>query len=109
MSTPKSVIELAKKSGASESGLKYIAKTYPEGFIPYGADALRYTLLSYSPQSRRISTHLAPSLWRSACPPGRPGGAITTTSWGTTWPSAWSSLEQRFMSPGAGVRWRPSV
>ncbi|HEX5661128.1 MAG TPA: valine--tRNA ligase [Polyangiales bacterium] len=53
--TLEQLLEKAKKSGASEGGLKYIAKTYPEGFIAYGADALRYTLLSYSPQSRRIA------------------------------------------------------
>ncbi|HEY6881605.1 MAG TPA: class I tRNA ligase family protein, partial [Polyangiales bacterium] len=49
------LLDKARKSGASEGGLKYIQKTYPEGFIAYGADALRYTLLSYSPQSRRIA------------------------------------------------------
>ncbi|HEY6878638.1 MAG TPA: valine--tRNA ligase, partial [Polyangiales bacterium] len=53
--TLEQLLDKARKSGASESGLKYIQKTYPEGFIAYGADALRYTLLSYSPQSRRIA------------------------------------------------------
>jgi valyl-tRNA synthetase len=45
----------AKRSGASESGIKHIAKAFPEGFAAYGADAVRYTLLSYSPQARRIA------------------------------------------------------
>ncbi len=45
----------AEKSGAQRSGLDYLEKTYPEGFAAYGADGLRMTLLSYSPQSRRIA------------------------------------------------------
>jgi valyl-tRNA synthetase len=49
------LIEKAKKSGTSDSGIKNITKTYPEGFQAYGADAVRYTLLSYSPQARRIA------------------------------------------------------
>jgi valyl-tRNA synthetase len=49
------VTDKAKKSGASESGIKHIAKNHPEGFAAYGADAVRYTLLSYSPQARRIA------------------------------------------------------
>ncbi|MEY4509889.1 MAG: hypothetical protein RLZZ450_2011, partial [Pseudomonadota bacterium] len=49
------LVDKAKKSGASESGLKHIAKAHPEGFAAYGSDAVRYTLLSYSPQSRRIA------------------------------------------------------
>jgi valyl-tRNA synthetase len=49
------LLEKAKKSGASEGGLKHIAKAHPEGFAAYGSDAVRYTLLSYSPQSRRIA------------------------------------------------------
>jgi valyl-tRNA synthetase len=49
------LIDKAKKSGTSESGIKYITKTYPEGFSAHGADAVRYTLLSYSPQARRIA------------------------------------------------------
>ncbi len=53
--TLEQLLDKARKAGASESGLKYLQKTYPEGFIAYGADALRYTLLSYSPQSRRIA------------------------------------------------------
>jgi len=32
-----------------------LKSTYPDGFAAYGADALRMTLLSYSPQSRRIA------------------------------------------------------
>ncbi len=49
------LVEKAEKSGASPSGVKYLKKTYPDGFAAYGADALRMTLLSYSPQSRRIA------------------------------------------------------
>ncbi|MEO5794799.1 MAG: class I tRNA ligase family protein, partial [Rhodoferax sp.] len=49
------LLDKAKKSGASEGGLKHIAKAHPEGFAAYGSDAVRYTLLSYSPQSRRIA------------------------------------------------------
>jgi valyl-tRNA synthetase len=49
------LIERAQKSGASESGLKYIKKAYPQGFAAYGSDAVRLTLLSYSPQARRIA------------------------------------------------------
>jgi len=49
------LLERAKKSGASDKGLKYIEKTFPEGFNAYGSDAVRYTLLSYSPQARRIA------------------------------------------------------
>ena len=45
----------ADKSGASPAGIQYLQKTYPDGFAAYGADALRMTLLSYSPQSRRIA------------------------------------------------------
>jgi valyl-tRNA synthetase len=53
--TPEQLLEKAKKSGTSESGIKYITRTYPEGFQAYGSDAVRYTLLSYSPQARRIA------------------------------------------------------
>ena len=49
------LLEKAKLSGASEGGLKHIAKAHPEGFAAYGSDAVRYTLLSYSPQARRIA------------------------------------------------------
>ncbi len=53
--TLESLIVQAERAGAKEQGLNYLRKTYPEGFAPYGADALRMTLLSYSPQSRRIA------------------------------------------------------
>jgi valyl-tRNA synthetase len=53
--TLEQLLEKAKKNGSSESGVKYIKKTYPEGFMAYGSDAVRYTLLSYSPQARRIA------------------------------------------------------
>jgi valyl-tRNA synthetase len=49
------LLEKAQQSGTSESGIKYIKKTYPEGFAAYGSDAVRLTLLSYSPQARRIA------------------------------------------------------
>ena len=53
--TLEELLEKADKAGAKKAGVKYLKQTYPEGFIPYGADALRMTLLSYSPQSRRIA------------------------------------------------------
>ncbi len=49
------LVAKARASGASEGGIKHLTKAYPEGFHAYGADAIRYTLLSYSPQSRRIA------------------------------------------------------
>ncbi|MDH3727503.1 MAG: class I tRNA ligase family protein, partial [Myxococcales bacterium] len=49
------LLDKAEKSGASPAGMTYLKKTYPHGFAAYGADALRMTLLSYSPQSRRIA------------------------------------------------------
>jgi valyl-tRNA synthetase len=49
------LLEKAQQSGTSEAGIKYIKKTYPNGFAAYGSDAVRYTLLSYSPQARRIA------------------------------------------------------
>jgi len=49
------LVAKAEKAGAKKSGIKYLKTTYPDGFAPYGADALRMTLLSYSPQSRRIA------------------------------------------------------
>jgi len=45
----------ADTSEAAKSGVSYLKKTYPEGFPPYGADALRFTLLSYSPQTTKIA------------------------------------------------------
>ena len=53
--TLEALVEKAERSGASKAGVRYLKKTYPEGFAAYGADALRMTLLSYSPQSRRIA------------------------------------------------------
>ncbi len=53
--TLEQLLDKAEKSGASQGGLRYLKKTYPDGFAAYGADALRMTLLSYSPQSRRIA------------------------------------------------------
>ncbi len=53
--TGEELVEKAEKAGAKKSGIKYLKSTYPDGFAAYGADALRMTLLSYSPQSRRIA------------------------------------------------------
>jgi valyl-tRNA synthetase len=53
--TGDALLAKAEKAGAKPSGLKYLKSTYPEGFETYGADALRMTLLSYSPQSKRIA------------------------------------------------------
>ncbi len=50
-----SLVQKAERAGAKPGGIKYLKKTYPDGFLPYGADALRMTLLSYSPQARRIA------------------------------------------------------
>jgi valyl-tRNA synthetase len=49
------LLEKAERAGAKPGGLKYLKSTYPDGFETYGADALRMTLLSYSPQSKRIA------------------------------------------------------
>ena len=53
--TGEELLAKAEKAGAKKSGIKYLKTTYPDGFAAYGADALRMTLLSYSPQSRRIA------------------------------------------------------
>jgi valyl-tRNA synthetase len=53
--TGQELIAKAEKAGAKQAGIKYLRTTYPDGFAAYGADALRMTLLSYSPQSRRIA------------------------------------------------------
>lgn len=48
----------AERDGGGDKAKKYLKKTYPDGFPAFGADALRLTLLSYSPQSRRIALSL---------------------------------------------------
>jgi valyl-tRNA synthetase len=69
------LIAKAEFNGSKPQGLDYIKKTYPSGFAEYGTDALRMTLLSYSPQSRRIALSLkrvegyrnfANKLWNAA-------------------------------------------
>jgi len=73
--TGEALIAKAEKSGAAKSGIRYLKKTYPDGFMAYGADALRMTLLSYSPQSKRIALSIkriegyrnfANKLWNAA-------------------------------------------
>ena len=73
--TLEGLIEKAKFNGAKPEGQKYLTNTYPEGFAEYGTDALRMTLLSYSPMSRRIALSLkrvdgyrkfANKLWNAA-------------------------------------------
>ncbi|MCA9533402.1 MAG: valine--tRNA ligase [Myxococcales bacterium] len=65
----------AEQAGAAADGVEYLRTTYPDGFDAYGADALRMTLLSYSPQSRRIALSIkriegyrnfANKLWNAA-------------------------------------------
>jgi len=56
--TLEDLLAKAEFNGSKPSGLKYLKKTYPEGFPEYGTDALRMTLLSYSPQARRIALSL---------------------------------------------------
>ncbi|NLY94767.1 MAG: valine--tRNA ligase [Myxococcales bacterium] len=53
--TGEELVAKAEKAGAKASGIKYLKSTYPNGFETYGADALRMTLLSYSPQAKRIA------------------------------------------------------
>jgi valyl-tRNA synthetase len=52
--TLEQLIAKAEKGGA-QGGVEYLKKTYAEGFPAYGADALRFTLLSYSPQTPKIA------------------------------------------------------
>jgi valyl-tRNA synthetase len=49
------LVAAAKAGGAKGSGIEYLRKTYPDGFAPYGSDALRMTLLSYTPAQRKIA------------------------------------------------------
>jgi valyl-tRNA synthetase len=53
--TGEDLVKKAEAAGAKKEGLNYLRKTYPDGFPPYGADALRMTLLSYSPQTPKIA------------------------------------------------------
>jgi valyl-tRNA synthetase len=73
--TLETLLEKAERAGAKKGGLAYLKKTYPEGFAPHGADALRMTLLSYAPQQKRIALSIkriegyrnfANKLWNAA-------------------------------------------
>jgi len=66
---------VAKAEAGGAKNTKYVQKTYAEGFAEHGTDALRMTLLSYSPQARRIALSLkriegyrnfANKLWNAA-------------------------------------------
>jgi valyl-tRNA synthetase len=56
--TLQDLVRKAEEGGAKPQGIRYLEQTYPQGFAAYGADALRMTLLSYSPLSRRIALSL---------------------------------------------------
>ncbi len=56
--TLEQLLDKARRGGAAERGVEYLRRTYPEGFQAYGADALRMTLLSYSPRAKRIALSL---------------------------------------------------
>ena len=102
------LIAKADKGGAKKSGIDYLKKTYPEGFAPYGADALRMTLLSYSPQSRRIALSIkriegyrnfANKLWnasRYALDKIEPEGGVPTRATGEP-PAAPKELANRWI------------
>lgn len=73
--TVDALVDKAKRAGARDSGIRYLRKTYPDGFSKYGADALRMTLLSYSPNTKRIALSIkriegyrnfANKLWNAA-------------------------------------------
>ncbi|RLB53862.1 MAG: valine--tRNA ligase [Deltaproteobacteria bacterium] len=49
------LVAKAEAAGAKPRGIKHLTKNYPDGYAAYGADALRMTLLSYSPQQKRIA------------------------------------------------------
>ncbi|MCC7536116.1 MAG: valine--tRNA ligase, partial [Deltaproteobacteria bacterium] len=53
--TIESLVEQAKDGGADGGAIGKLKKRFPEGFAAFGADALRFTLLSYSPQTRKIA------------------------------------------------------
>ncbi|MEO7328054.1 MAG: valine--tRNA ligase [Minicystis sp.] len=59
-STFEQVVDKALPGAPPEEALRKFKKAYPSaanmgaGFAPYGADALRFTLATYSPQAKRI-------------------------------------------------------